>query len=253
MAIRVSLTDKEKDVIKDTVKRYNSKISRNKNKGVKLPASYTVKQLSFFTSKTQLNSTIHSMNLFLQKDSLKSKKNKKGIEITNYEYKELQKKVNRINYQREKRRKRFEKLQVKSRGTTIDQLNKTILPDEVVGALNTKKFKFEKMNNRTFESFLMQLDLQDNSNYYNDTDKKWIQNYIKGLNTSLGGYSPDRVGYLEQKITELYEQNPEKMIDFLYAEREAEIDFIYSNEDASTRLDILENIWSDVYTHYEYD
>lgn len=166
-----------------------------------------------------------------------------GNTVTNWEKKEISLKVAQINRERTKERKKVEQMEATSRGEPIG-LKRGEMGSERLNALQPKKFNFDKIKGgKEWEKFKAGVLKQASPVYQNEKFEEYKKNYIKALETTLGGYADDIIVIIKQLPAET-------VVETYYREQEATINFTYDPQDAEIKADILNDIWQGVYDDY---
>ena len=237
---KIKWRKKDNQKIASVVRRFNSKLTRTLKKNPEL-APYLPERLTTAGLKEKIktrqdfNRETRSAERFLRKGSEEPITTNKGIKTTKWEIQETRYKVQQINRQRKVKRKKADVSTEKGTMGTIQ-----------ANSLQPKKFNINTISPSNWEAFKKSVEKQVSSNYYQEKDEHYKENYLKALYNVFGS-QPDFYQlqwYIKQVPASV-------LVQMYYDDPILQIDFIYDPIEVEARFDaILEKLAS--YVHYEY-
>ena len=208
------------------IHNYNNKVYRQRKKGANI--DYLRLSELAAMSPTQQRQTVRYAELYRQRGS--EQISEQGIPYYRMQYaKEL---LNEVNKEREKRRKAIAPSKKKGNMFVVERAN-----------LKPRKLTFK--NEQEFERLLKSLEQEVNPKYWQEGDKRYIENYLQGAERNLGAENAE-------KLREVLEQYKERDI-FLTSAADTNlwIDEFYpvANEDVDSFTDSVVTKWSEALQH----
>lgn len=222
---KIKWRKKDNQKITSIVRRFNAKLTRTLKKNPEL-APYLPERLTTaglrekIKTRQDFNRETKSAERFLKKGSEEPITTNKGIKSTKWEIQEIRYKVQQINRQRKTKRKKADVSTEKGTMGTIQ-----------ANSLQPKKFNINTISPANWEAFKKSVEKQVGSNYYQNKDEQYKENYLKALYNVFGSQSDFQQlqWYIKQipasALTEMYYNEPILQIDFIYDPIELEARF----------------------------
>lgn len=219
----------DKQKISNTVRQFNSKITRTIKKFPELqpylPDKINAKEITKnIQTRNDFNRELNSLKRFLKKGAEKPITTDTGLRTTQWQRQEIGYKVAQINRQRTAERKRAN---VSSFTGTMGSIQKN--------NLEPKQYDFNKIKPSDWDKFVTNVEKQVMQNYFSDKNELYKQNYLKAIFNVFSKTDANMISNIINKIP------ADEFIDLFYADPVLQIDFIYDPLEASI---ISENIVS---------
>lgn len=207
--------------LKQSVKKFNSKVRRlAKSKpdlAPFLPKPVSYKQIrNNITTRADLNRDLNSLNRFLKPGSETPLTTDRGLKTTKWQKNEVALKVAQINRNRTRELKESGISTYKGTMNAVRQNN-----------LNPKSFNIENIAPDRWNKYIQNVEKQVRSNYNEERNKMYVQNYLVALDNELGIYGEEIkaiVSTIEpDKFIQMYYDDPVLQIDFVYSPYEQEM------------------------------
>lgn len=173
-----------------------------------LPKKLNVKEIrEEITTRREFNERIASIKRFQKKDATKLVKVSQGDIRTQYEKREIELAIRKIN---RARAKRLKEINASPETGTIG----------VVERNNLKPKQFNPKNINSWEQFVKSVHKQSNPNYYIESDYRYLETYKSAVKDFLGEYAKDVLNELKnvgaQRFVIVSLKDPFLTIDYLY-------------------------------------
>lgn len=218
---------KDSKRLANTVRNFNSKITRTLNKHPELapflPDRITTSEIrNKVKTRADFNREIKSYQRFMRRGAEAPVTNEKGLMLTKWEKQEVGIKVGTINRQRARERKKADVSPYKGNMHTIAEAN-----------LLNKKYNFEGIEPKRWKTYVRNVEKQVMSNYTRERDEQYKENYLRALDNALSHDDARRVKEVVQKI------DATKFKDLYFASPELEIGFIYDPQESESIADVI--------------
>lgn len=205
----------DKQKVTNTVKQFNSKITRllKKNPELKpyLPDRINAKELTKnIQTRSDFNREINSLNRFLKKGAETPITTETGLRTTLWQRKEIGIKVATINRKRAVERKRANVSTFKGTMGSIQKNN-----------LEPKQYDFNKIKPSNWDKFVQTVEKQVKANYFSEKNELYKQNYMLAISNVFNKEDSSKLLSIIQKIS------AENLIDLYYSDPVLQIDFVY--------------------------
>lgn len=233
-----------KKQLKQVVNDFNKKITRLKksNPSIKysLPDKVKYSEIkSIVANKQDFNKNVKRLERFLKPNAEKLvtvKETRGNIEITKWQYQEMNKLVKDVNKNRQERWNKLSSMELKVGGQPLNYTRGQVgMGSQLENELRpTTAFSSSMVNydvKRKYKSLL----LQSGSDYYRKRDYILRDNYIKTLKEEYGNDSKDIVRKLK-------EMPIDDFLDTFYQE-DHPFEFIYKTEKYKEYLNVVRRTW----------
>lgn len=222
---KIKWRKKDNQKITSIVRRFNAKLTRTAKKNPEL-VPYLPERLTTTGLKEKINTRqdfnreVKSAERFLRKGAEEPITTQQGIKTTKWEVQETRYKVQQINRQRSAKRKKADVSTEKGTMGTIQ-----------ANALQPKKFNINTISPSNWEAFKKSVEKQVGSNYYQEKDERYKENYLKALYNVFSSQDDfyQLQWYIKQipasVLTQMYHDEPILQIDFIYDPIETEARF----------------------------
>lgn len=219
----------DKQKVTNTVKQFNSKITRllKKNPALKpyLPDRINAKELTKnIQTRSDFNREINSISRFLKRGAESPITTDTGLRTTQWQRRELGYKVANINRQRTAERKRANVSTFKGTMGSIQKNN-----------LEPKQYDFNKIKPSDWDKFVQNVEKQVKENYFSEKNELYKQNYMTAISNVFNKEDSARLSAILQNIP------AEDLIDLFYSDPVLQIDFVYDPLEASVLAMHIEN------------
>lgn len=212
----------KRDILPDTIKVADKKAMIEKFK--QSPRSVFQKE-------------IKSLERFRKKGAADVITSKTGNKVTRWEKNEVAIKVATINRARTKERARVAEIEATTRGKPIGLKRGEMMSGRMM-SLQPKIFNFDNIRGgKEWEKYKRGVENLISPEAENVKNERYKANYLKALDTALGGYGQDLIKKLEKV-------SAEDIVNIYYQDQEANIDFIYAPEEILSKVEVLEAVWS---------
>lgn len=239
-----SWNDDNKKQLKQVVSDFNKKLTRLKKSNPsiknKLPEKVKYSEIkSIVANKQDFNKNVKRLQRFLKPNAeklVKVKDTRENIEITKWQYQEINKLVKDVNKSRKERWEKLSSMELKVGGKPLNYTRGQVgMGSALENELKpTTAFSSTMVNydiKRKYKSLL----LQSGSDYFRKRDYILRDNYIKTLKEEYGNDSKEIV----QKIQQM------PIDDFLntFYEEDHPFEFIYKTEKYKEYLNVVRRTW----------
>lgn len=187
----IKWNDKQKETLRKEVKRFNSKIYREKKKNPSLaeflPETKSVKELmKSITSANELAREVRSMEALFRKGALDPITTTKGIKTTKWELKDLKRRTRIINSRRSKEMEKY----------SDDPAYQGVLGTIERNNLKPKQFNPDMYTVKGWDRIRDTIHRQAQDSYGSNKQKQYKENYLKAILNEYGEYAI-RTGFYE--------------------------------------------------------
>lgn len=211
---QISWNDKQTKELKQQVKRFNAKITREIKRSPEL-ADFLPQKLSVRTERQKIK-TASDLKLFsarvdraFAKGAFTPVVTGQGIATTKYELKELSLGVRRINRERKKELERAAPSTKKGTMGTIRQNN--LIP---------KRFNPNEITRQNWKAFVESVERQSMPSYTEGKMLTYKENYIRALENIFGPDADEVIGIVRalppSKVYQAFYDNPNLQLGFIY-------------------------------------
>nr|DAD72321.1 MAG TPA: terminal protein [Podoviridae sp. ctC8s18] len=196
MAKNSNIRWRKKDIerVRKTAQRFNAKITRLEKKNPEFsrfyPERISTKELQSIPTRKEFNRIIKGYEKFLEKGSEKLRFSEKGYGLTDWEIKETQQNVRRVNRQNAIKKERIKPSTEKGTMGLVEKNN-----------LKSYSTNFDKRTFEEFRKFERFLEKNLSSKYRNEKANLYKQNYINAIDQNLGNHPYGKI--LKDLINEL--------------------------------------------------
>lgn len=230
--------------LKQVVSDFNKKLTRVKNENPKLKTSLPEKVKyselkSIITTKKDFNVNIRRLERFQNKnatDLITVPETRENIKITRWQYNELNKVVEQVNKNRENRKNKLDKIQLKSGGKPLNYTRGQL----GMGSYTENELKPTKAFSSTMENYDVKaryksLLIQSSDSYFRKRDLILRENYIKTLKQEFGNDSKPIIEKIES-------MSIDKFLQTFYSE-DSLFEFAYKTEHYDDYLNHNRRVW----------
>lgn len=239
---------------------YNKKVRELARSQPEL-AKYRPKEIEYNSlkglNKSDYMLEINSLKRFLDKNSEDIITTAGGGKITKYQVDEWERALKNINKGRRARKKWVEQLDLLNNTEVIGKVKVSKLVEKTYKnsfnnskndryvELRDKKLNLDKMTQLDMEFFNQSIEKQGAKDYWDKTDRKWINNYITSMYDNLGMTQDTKK--LANMIVAAFEKDKTRVLKFMYSQIDfGEVRYFYSLEglaDDNPYFSILVDAW----------
>lgn len=165
--------------------------------------------------------------------------NNEGVVTTQYDLKEVELAVRRINREKQVRLNEINAIEATSRGQPLG-LTRGQMGTTEANHYRPTKFDFQKMDLESYEHFKGTISKMDNTMYFKNKDELLRENYLKGLVEVFGNTSEVR-----ELMADINALTIDEFKQKFYGDQEATIDFIYDPLAVEYKFNVIKNIFQD--------
>ena len=237
----------DKTQLAKSIRNYNAKITRTlkKNPGALgyLPEKMKMRDVkSEIKSKQDFTKLIKSTQRFLKPGAEKLKRNTAGLEITQWEYREVAIKVGVINRKRTIDYKKTALLDVVSEGTKLDVKRGEML-SVPMHQFNKKEFDFANMHpGKAWKKFKESVMMQSDRTYVSTLKEEYKRRYLAALRSTFGEsrYTEE----LEKLTGELEKMSANTIYNMGFSNMQGSIKFISDPLVKDLIFDEIRTVWA---------
>lgn len=232
----------DEKLLQRSVRNYNAKRRRliNIDPSIEeyLPSSASIRDIRRnITSRRDFNNAINRLQRFSRRGSEKLIE-RQGTVLTEYEYKELQYSIRRLNARRKKERINLNSQLLKTRGESTDY---TVgMADIEVRSLRSRQLNIRNKSRKELEKYFDILDTLGTDKYAEQRAELYRSNYLKAFMREFNG-----MPYFDEFYKQLENLPKEAFINILRTDTEGGIDFIYDDFERVARYTAIAGVWSE--------
>lgn len=234
---------REKDIkkLKNKVKSFNSKISRELTKGTDnsiLPKKVSFKELKKrIITREDYNREFDLLDDFTNRYALKVEKTNRGGKVPLWLKRQTNTKLKEINKRRKEQMKIYESLPLTDRNKPIDKQTQ-FYRDSNLNQFKPKTVNWENKSTKDIEKFIE--GLKEYEITKEQKDKLYRENYYTSIREN---YSPSQA---EEIIKILDDIETDVLVNKYYTDLNLNIDFNYEESDRNIRFNELIKAWNSV-------
>lgn len=232
------------------IRQFNSKVGRIEKSqpdlsGV-LPARLTKATFKEnIKTRQDYNREVNKYKRFLRKGAEKVRTFDQGLQITEWEKRELEINARRVTNARRRELARVESVPLYDQGKPTGLKRGERRYTQAERELQAKKVDLDKISpGKEFELFKEALEKQASPEYFKARKEMYKENYIDALDRAFGGRAADLIDMLKSTDAEF-------VYDAGLADADLHIDYIYDPQDEDNKLSFLIDVWPKYLQSYE--
>ena len=190
-------------------------------------------------TRREYNRAMKAMERFSQRGAEKKIVNDLGLELTQWERREISIKMGTINRQRRRLREDYLDTSVFSEGKALGKTRKELPKDELENLYLPKKFDLNKQRpGEAWDMMKESIEKQSMTDYFRERNDRFKLNYMKALHKTMGA----RAGGL---INMLREMDPDEFMETYRQNLDIDSGYMYSEESMDNKVEALQYAWGE--------